>query len=179
MTLETHAKIGIWVGIAAVIVIMPFLVLTQVGYLSHEFGALFVDQDALIEEMKNYESYKLFNEMYPDNYEQIHKQRDGDTSLEIFAYNFDTGNRLELNLRYSVYDQDIRERASCDMNLNTYRIQLGTNAAFASASSDLNFQSSVPTMFYKEGHASDEFTVDFIKYTNCLEITRQGPESHE
>lgn len=158
---------------------MPFLILTQFSFLSHEFGALFVDQDAMIEEMKNYESYTLFNEMYPDNYEEIRKQRDGDTSLEIFAYNFDTGNRLELNIRYSVYDQDIRERASCNMDLNSYRIQLGTNAAFTSASSDPNFSSSIPQAFYKQGHASDDFTVDFIKYTNCLEITRQGPESHE
>jgi hypothetical protein len=178
MKLETHAKIGIWAGIASLVIVVPFLVLMQYSFLYNEFGAMFVDQDGMVEEFKTFESYLLFQEKYPENYEKIRKDRGGSVYYEVFAYNFDTGNRLELNLRYDAYDNEIRENANCDMQLNTYRTQLGTNQAYALASSGDGFSSSVPQIFFRDGHAQDEFVIDFIKYTNCLEITKQKPESH-
>lgn len=179
MKLETHAKIGIWVGIAALVIIVPFLVMMQYNMLYHEFGAIFVDQDGIVEEFKTFESYQIFHETYPENYEKIRKDRGGSVYYEVFAYNFETGNRLELNLRYDAYDNEIRENVRCDMHLNTYRTQLGTNDAYALASSSGGFSGSIPHIFFRDGGAQDEFAVDFIKYTNCLEITKQNPDSHD
>ena len=123
------------------------MILTQYSYLSHEFGALFVDQEAIIKEFKTFESYKIFNERYPDNYEKERLQRDGSVNLEVYAYNFDTGNKLQLNLRYNNWDGEINENARCRIQDQRLYQNLGV-AQFASGEA---LAMPLPFGFYQDG----------------------------
>jgi plastocyanin len=164
--MELIPKVGIIVGIAAVIIMMPFMVMTQYSFLSQEFGSLFIDQEAILNEFHQYDSYKSFVEKFPDNYERDWTDRSGSVSLEVYAYNFNTGNQLELGLRYNSYDDRIRENIRCDIKDGSLRQKLGYSTAYALAAQS----SSLPGIFLEQGRAEDQFVTDFIKYTNCLEV---------
>ena len=53
MNLQTYAKVGIIVGIAAVVIFSVLFSLMMVNQLQYEFVSLFVDKDQKINEMKN------------------------------------------------------------------------------------------------------------------------------
>ena len=160
MQLQTYAKIGIVVGIASLVILTPFFAIS--AYLQHEsdFARLFVDGDKQLQLMKVKESYKNFLDRYPD---AIVEERDRrhNVELDMRAFNNITGNELRLNLGYDYWDDRIYERADCDVNNSELRQQLGPMP---------DVELAIPGSFYSNGHARDQYTAEFIKYTNCLEI---------
>ena len=116
--------------------------------------------------MKVKESYKNFLDRYPD---AIVDERDRRHNVELDIHAFDniTGNELRLNLGYDYWDDRIYEHADCNVNDGEFRQQLGSIS-----DTDLT----IPTSFYNRGNAHDQYTAEFIKYTNCLEMG-SGDES--
>ena len=160
MQLQTYAKIGIVVGIATLVILTPFFVIS--AYLQHEsdFARLFVDGDKQLQLMKIKESYKNFLDRYPD---AIVEERDRrhNVELEVRAFNNITGNELRLNLGYDYWDDQIYERADCNVGTGELRQQLGSISGV---------ELTIPAAFYKNGDAREQYTAEFIKYTNCLEL---------
>ena len=111
-------------------------------------------------EMKVLPSVILFTEKYPDHYYQENLNRHN-TQLEVYAYDFDTGNTLRLNINYDIWDERFREYVRCDINDNKYRKSLGATEEFTGGFLKVLLQ---------EGRAEDQYAYDFIKYTNCLDI---------
>ena len=176
MKLETYAKIGIIFGITALVVGLFLMVVVHTHHIREEIGHWFVDQEGLINEFKNSEPYFIFIEMYPVHVEEIETRNDGSVRVEISAFSIETGNQLELRY-YFEHEERERVNARCDQHNNNYRTQLGTNSAFEEASKDPNFQSKVPLVMYKDGGVNKaELVVDFIKYTNCLDLVH--PKGH-
>ena len=163
MQLQTYAKIGICTGIGAIVIFSVLFGLMMSNQIQNELMPLFINKDKIITKMRNSESFVLLNEKYPDTYVNEHKNRNR-VEIEAFAYNFQTGNVLRLNLNYEPWEDEIREYIRCDINDNQFRRALGISQEFAE--SDLQY----PLIFLSEGRADDKFVADFIKYTNCLEI---------
>lgn len=167
MNLQTYAKIGICVGVGAIVMFSVFFSLMMVNQLQNEYVSLFLDKDQKLNEMKDMPSFLLLLEKYPDAYVIENKNRNN-VGLEAFAYNFQTGNSLRLNINYDPWEDRMRERVRCDVNDNQLRQELGFitiyEQSFASSSAPY------PMVFLSEGRAEDAFATDFILYTNCLEI---------
>ena len=176
MQLETHAKIGIWIGIVAIIIGMTFFTLHESQQLKYEYGRIFVNEAEMYDKLATTGSADVFIERFPYFYEEFDIRRDGSARLEIYAFNNETYNRLELNIRYDQDDDKIRERANCDYS-NIFWEQMESmreNVSFASASMDSGMMrgSAYPAPFlpYLGGHAEDRFVQDFIKSTDCMEV---------
>ncbi len=167
MKLEKYAKIGICVGIGGIAIFSVLFGLVMVNQYQYEFAYLFVDQDKIIDDMKNMESFLLLLEKYPDSYVIENKNRHH-VGLEAFAYNFQTGNSLRLNMNYDQWEDRIREDARCDVRDNHLRQGLGFHTAHSG--SFAMDRVPYPMVFLSEGRAEDAFASDFILYTNCLEI---------
>ena len=163
MQLQTYAKIGICTGIGAIALFSVFFGLVMVNQLQDEYMSLFINKDEIVNEMKNSESFILLNEKYPELYVIEHKNRHY-VEVEAFAYNFQTGNSLRLNMNYDPWEDRIREYIHCDVRDNQLRKELGVNQSFSASS--IRY----PKIFLSDGNAEDKFTTDFIKYTNCLDI---------
>ncbi len=160
MQLQTYAKIGIVVGIGSLAILTPFFALS--AYLQHEsdFAQLFIDSDKQLQLMKAKESYKNFLDRYPD---AIVEERDRrhNVELDIRAFDNITGNELRLSLGYDYWDDRIYEHANCDVNDGDFRQQLDSIS---------DAELTIPVSFYNRGNAHDQYTAEFIKYTNCLEM---------
>ena len=163
MQLQTYAKIGIIVGIASLAILTPFFAIST--YLQHEseFDQLFVDSDKQLQLMKTKESYKNFLDRYPD---AIVKERDLRHNVELDIYAFDNiiGNELTLKLGYDYWDDRIYEHAGCNVHDGDFRQQLDSIPGT---------ELTIPVSFYKYGNAHDQYTAEFIKYTNCLEMNNE------
>lgn len=160
MQLQTYAKMGIVAGIASLAILTPFIAIT--AYLQHEsdFVRLLVDGDKQLQLMKTKDSYKNFLERYPDAIVEEHDRRHN-VELEVRTFDNVTGNELRLNLGYDYWDDRIYERADCNVNDGKIRQQLGPIS---------DAELTIPAAFYKNGDAHEQYTAEFIKYTNCLEI---------
>lgn len=160
MQLQTYAKIGIVVGIASLVILTPFVAISAYLQHEHEFARLFVDGDKQLQLMKTEESYQNFLDRYPD---AIVEERDSrhNTELDVRAFNNITGNELRLNLGYDFWDNRVYEHADCNAEDREVRQQLGSMQ---------DAELTIPASFYKHGNAHDQYTAEFIKYTNCLEI---------
>lgn len=164
MRLETHAKIGIWVGIASLIIGMSFFTLHESQSLKYEYGRLFVNENEMYEKLTTTGTIETFTEKHPYFYEEFDIRRDGSGRLEVYAFNNQTGNRLELNIRYDQDDDKIRENIHCEMNLHFGEFMRDQSSSIALSTS------AYPAPFIiSEGHAEGQFVKDFIKYTNCLD----------
>jgi len=160
MQLQTYAKIGIVVGIASLAILTPFVAISAYLQHEHEFARLFVDGDRQLQLMKTEESFKNFLDRYPD---AIVEERDHrhNTELDVRAFNNITGNELRLNMGYDFWDDRVYEHADCNVNDREIRKQLGPMP---------DTELTIPASMYKQGNAHDQYTAEFIKYTNCLEI---------
>ncbi len=160
MQLQTYAKLGIVVGIASLAILTPFFTLSV--YLQNEsnFAQLFADSDKQFQLMKVKESYKNFLDRYPD---AIVDERDRRHNVELDVRAFDnvTGNELRLSLGYDYWDDRIYEHVDCNVNDGKLRQQLGSMPGV---------ELTIPASFYDHGNAHDQYTAEFIKYTNCLEM---------
>ena len=124
MKLQTYAKIGICVGIGAIVIFSVLFILMMVNQLQNEYVSLFLDKDQKINEMKKMKSFLLLQEKYPDAYVIENKNRNN-VGIETFAYNFQTGNSLRLNINYDPWEDRMRERVRCDVRDNHLRQDLG------------------------------------------------------
>lgn len=160
MHLHTYAKIGIVVGIACLVILTPLIALSFYLQAEHEFSRLFVDTKKQLQLMKEKESFKNFLERYPD---AIVEERDRRHNVEINVRAFSdiTGNVLHLGLGYDYYDDRIYEHAGCDIHDREIRQQLGPMP---------DIEIKIPATLFKEGNAHEQFTAEFVKYTNCIEI---------
>lgn len=163
MQLQTFAKIGICVGIAAIVL---FSVLGTIGASQsfiENWMMLTINNDKILEEMSVNPSVVLFTEKYPDHHYKELNNRHG-VGIEMFSYDIETGNKLRLSLQYETWDERIREHVRCDIMDNKYRKSLGANDEFVASSNIIH------EFLLNEGRAEEEFTYEFIKYTNCLDM---------
>ena len=169
MQLQTYAKIGIIAGIASLVILTPFIAVS--AYVQHEFefARLFANSDKPFQEMKAKDSFKNFLERYPDA-QIIERDRRHNIELEVIKFSDITGNQLRLNMGYDFWDDIIYEHANCEVFEREIRQQLGPM-------SDTELR--IPPTFYKEGNAHDQYTAEFIKNTNCLEIGKSPEISQE
>jgi len=172
--MERLPKIGILTGIGAIVFFSVIFAIAMSDNIADSMIRIFMDKDKIMNEMKEKPSVVLFAEKFPDHYVQEHKNRHN-VSLELFDYNFETGNKLRLNINFDPWDDQMREHIRCDIADNRYRSSLGFHTDFALSSSSINY----PQIFLNEGRAENEFVLDFIKYTNCLEIDQETKDSRE
>jgi len=176
MELQTHAKIGIWVGIVAIIIGMTFFTLHESQQLKYQYGRMFVNEADMYDKLATTGSADVFIERFPYFYEEFDIRRDGSARLEIYAFNNETNNRLELNIRYDQDDDKIRERANCNYSNLFWEEMEMRQALFASSgsvsmdSAMIRAPASEPFRPYLGGHAEDRFVQDFIKSTDCMEV---------
>jgi len=167
MKFETHAKIGIWVGISmAVSLGILFGFTTSLEYQS-EFKEFFLDYDKKFKEMKASNSLKLMQEKFPDLYVNEHNTKHN-MEITAEAFNFETGNSLRLSVTYDIRNDRIREYVRCDTAGHDFQNMLSYSSNYANefVGSTINF----PMNVLSDGHAKNELSYDFIQYTNCLEI---------
>lgn len=179
MKLETHAKIGIWVGIIAIIIGMSFFTIHESQSLKYEYGRLFVDPQEMYDKLASTGTADAFITKYPYFYEEFDIRRDGSSRLELYSVNNQTGNRIQLDIRYDQNDDKLRENIRCDYNRN-YLFQFSSDES----SGGLSFEPTpppVPMPFsqHLDEHARDQFVKDFIEKTDCLDDPEPIPEPSE
>lgn len=171
MKLETHAKIGIWVGIISLIIGMSFFTLHESQSLKYEYGRLFVDPQEMYDKLASTGTIEAFIEKHPYFYEEFDIRRDGSGRLELYSINNQTGNRLQLNVNYDQDDDKIRERINCDYS---HRFYEQIQSSMRESVGIISFEPSPPVfpeafVPYLDGYAQDQFVKDFIKNTDCLD----------
>lgn len=168
MKLETHAKIAIWVGIVAIVISMTFFTLQGSQELKYQYGRMFVDYQEMYDKLASTGTADAFIAKNSYFYEEFDVHRDGSARLEVYSINNQTGNRLELSIRYDQDDDKIRERINCQYNQRYYE-----EAQFAMAQSMSGSSPGAPQpepfMPYLDGHARDQFVKDFIENTDCMD----------
>ncbi len=121
----------------------------------------FLDKDKVMNEIKERPEVTAFAQKYPESYVQESTRRHN-VSLEMIAYNFETGNNLRLDIRYEPWEDDIRSNIRCDVSSNSFRQSLGVHSTFASAAQSGSI--GYPTIFLKEGHAENGLRLHHSKF---------------
>lgn len=160
MQLQTYAKIGIVTGIASLAILTPLIALSFYLQAEHEFARLFVDTKKQLQLMKSSESFNNFLERYPD---AIVEERDRrhDVEIDVRAFSSITGNELRLRMGYDYWDSRIYSHAECEIHDREIRQQLGPMP---------DVELTIPTIYFKDGNAPEQYSAEFIQHTNCLEI---------
>lgn len=178
MKLETHAKIGIWVGIVALVISMSFFTLHESQELKYQYGRIFVDPDKMYDKLASTGTAEAFIEKAPYFYEEFDIRRDGSGRLELYSINNQTGNRMELQIRYDQDDDRLRENIHCQYSRQYEMLrEESIRSHFSDGDSPTPPPNSAPSRasalamssMYLEGHARDQFVMDFIKITDCLD----------
>lgn len=172
MKLETHAKIGIWVGIIALIIGMSFFTIHESQSLKYQYGRLFVDPQEMYDRLASTGTADAFIAKYPYFYEEFDIRKDGSGRLELYSINNQTGNRIQLDIRYDQDDDKLRENIHCNYNHRFYeqmKVSRGSSPSWSSAGGLDQAVFPTPFALYLDGHAEDQFVKDFIKKTDCLD----------
>lgn len=170
MKLETHAKIGIWVAIVAIGITMSFFTVNSSQELKYEYGRLFVNPQEMYDKLATTGTADAFIEKFPYFYEDFEIRKDGSGRLELYAINNQTGNRIELDIRYDQDDDKMRENIHCNYNHRYYQLQEQAFFAMSSGSNSMREPAPEPFYPYLEGNARDQFVKDFIENTDCMLI---------
>ena len=165
--MELIPKIGILVGIAVVIIVLPFWITVTVANNEYIFAKVFFDEDIHLTKMQETESYKAMLERYPDVTIQTRTNPSHGSSIELLAYSDDSENEFRVNIHYSQQDDRVWEDARCQIFGDDHRTELGTIPP------ELIDDSPIPKALFVRGTANQEFAADFIKYTNCLEMSEE------
>ena len=173
MKLETHAKIGIWVGIIALVISMSFFTLHESQELKYQYGRIFVDPDQMYDKLASTGTAAAFIEKAPYFYEEFDIRRDGSARLELYSINNQTGNRIELQIRYDPDDDKLRENIHCQYSRQYEMIREESIRNYfnpePAPSREPLIRAPTWSAPYLEGHARDQFVLDFIKKTDCLD----------
>jgi len=176
LKLETHAKVGIWVGIVALVISMSFFTLHESQELKYQYGRIFVDPVQMYDKLASTGTAEAFIEKYPYFYEEFDIRRDGSSRLEIYSINNQTGNRMELQIRYDQDDDKLRENINCDYSRQfqmirdeSIRNHFSPGPAPTPEPPSRWGASYAMSAMYLEGHARDQFVLDFIEKTDCLD----------
>ena len=149
----TLRKIAYCVGISiAVSVFVLFLYSAVPQMIQHngwdKFDLIPINDEEMLEKFKGHPAYAAFYERFPDAKEELSynkNQNQGD--LQVGIRNFETGVELVLQLNYNGYNDDVNAHINCHVeNLN----ELGIDRS--------------------NMRANGLFVVDFIEYTECMEI---------
>jgi hypothetical protein len=174
--LETHAKIGIWVGIIALVISMTFFTLHESQELKYQYGRIFVDPDKMYDKLASTGTAEAFIEKAPYFYEEFDIRRDGSGRLELYSINNQTGNKMELQIRYDQDDDKLRENIHCQysrqyemLREESIRNHFNPEPTPEPYSGLSRTGTLAMSSMYLEGHARDQFVMDFIKITDCLD----------
>ena len=128
--MERLSRIAIYMGMAIALSIFVLFVISimphTIDQLNREWGDVMpISKETAMEKFQNTESYKIFNEKYPDNGVYLDLDRNGGR-LELTAMNFETFNELRLELRYYPNNggEDVREEISCSNDLHDVYYQI-------------------------------------------------------
>lgn len=122
--METLSKIAIYMGMA---IACSIFVMFTISILPHVVSQIENNWDDVLpgksdDELKTAfyetESYKMFNNKYPENGEYFRSYGDGRGSLEVTAMNFESYNTLQLNLEYDKRTDSIEEQVRCENQKN-------------------------------------------------------------
>lgn len=113
-----------------------------------EFDAIPMNNEGMLETFKEHPAYAAFYERFPDAKEELsYATNSNHSELEVGIRNFETGVELVLSMNYNKYNDDVNVHINCNVG---NPLELGIN------SSSLR--------------ANGLFVVDFIEYTECLEL---------
>ena len=127
--METLSKIAIYMGMTIACSIFVLFVISIMPHIIDQMNNRWDDvlpgksNDELKAIFYETESYKAFNNKYPENGEYFRPYGDGRGSLEVTAMNFESYNTLRLELEYDKKTDSVREDVSCNNqidNLNLY-----------------------------------------------------------
>jgi len=169
LKLETHAKIGIWVGIIALVISMSFFTLHESQELKYQYGRIFVDPDQMYDKLASTGTAAAFIEKAPYFYEEFDIRRDGSGRLELYTINNQTGNRMELQIRYDQDDDKLRENVHCQYSRQYEMIREESIRNYFNPEPSPELLTHAGSAMYLEGHARDQFVLDFIEKTDCLD----------
>lgn len=176
MNIQTHAKIGIWVGIVAIVISMTFYTIHESQELKYQYGRIFVDADQMYDKLASTGTAEAFIDKHPYFYEEFDIRRDGSSRLEIYSINNQTGNRMELQIRYDQDDDKLRERIHCEYSRQYEMIREESIRSYFNPEPEpshdslmLDRASYAMSAMYLEGNARDQFVKDFIEKTDCLD----------
>ena len=166
MQLQTYAKIGILIGITAVIIFLPFWMVVTVAENEALFAEFFFNENLVEKKMKETKTYKAMLERFPDSIVQLRSHGPFNSDMEITAYNNNSDSRLTARIGFDHQNDFTWESARCTVSgVGSLRDKLGTTP-----SELIDNNPPIPKYLFKEGNADNAFTSEFIKFTNCLEI---------
>lgn len=162
--MEAIPKIGIIVGIAAVIVFLIVWVPVTVANNEHIFAKVFFDEDIHIKKMESTDVYKTMMERYPDAFVTSRSHSVHGSNIEMKAYNNNSDNELRVDIHYQQADDMVWESARCQTQGSSDHKKLGT------VPPEIMDDPPIPKAMFTRGDAQTEFASDFVRYTNCLEM---------
>jgi plastocyanin len=166
MELQTYAKIGIVVGIGAIVLLSSFYIIFSYSQNMDTISMLFIDTDKIKSELKSTDSFKLMIEKYPDVFIEEHNSRHN-IGFELVAFS-PVGTEIRYTSHYDFWDDRIQESAHCNVRDHQLQKELGISEKYIEEYE--NNSSPIPMYFFTNGNSRDDSTLQFIKYTNCLEV---------
>ncbi len=169
--METIPKVGILVGIVAVVIFLPFWIVVTIAENEVLFAQFFFNKDLVEKKLKETETYKAMLERYPDSIISFRNQGSLHADMEIIAYSNTTESHLDARIGFDQRNDFVHEHVSCRVGDGDNHKNLGT-----SPSQLIDNNPPIPKYMFKEGRANDAFTANFIKFTNCLEMNKEQLE---
>lgn len=173
--MEAIPKIGILVGIVAVIVFLSVWIPVTVANNEYIFAKVFFDEDIHIKKMESTDVYKIMMERYPDAFVTSRSHSSHGSNIEMKAYDNNSDNELRVDIHYQLVDDMVWESARCQTQGSSEHKKLGTIPP------EMIDDPPIPKAMFTRGDAQEEFAADFVRYTNCLEMNnaQEIPEELE
>lgn len=129
--MERLSKIAIYTGIAIACSVFVLFVISTMHYIIHQINNQWDDilpgksEQELTEIFYETESYKVFNNKYPENGEHFSFYGNGQGNLEVTAMNFESYNTLRLELEYDKKIDSVREYVTCYSSIDDRKLHIG------------------------------------------------------
>ena len=169
--MDTLPKVGIVFGMVAISIFLPFYMIITIAENEALFIEFFYDENIILKEFENTDSYKKMMERYPDSVVTFNVNPHH-TSMEVMAFT----NNAQLSLHF-VNDQNmgqVLESAHCRLLDGKSHSKLGTVPVDL-----IDNNPPIPAFMFKEGNADQGFTAGFVEFTNCLEVNEKEEPKKE
>ena len=172
--METIPKIGILVGIAAVVIFLPFWIIVTIAENEALFAKFFFNENLVEKKMKETKTYKAMLERFPNSIVSVRNHGPFNSDMEIIAYSNSSESHLNAHIGFDHQHDFTWEHVRCQVGGGDDRKKLGTIPPEL-----IDNNPPIPKYMFKEGQADNSFTSDFIMFTNCLDMDNPQIELQE
>lgn len=169
--MEVIPKIGILVGIVAVVIFLPFWVMVTIAENEALFAEVFFNENIVEKKMKETKTYKVMLERFPDSIISLKNHGPFNSDIEIIAFSNSSDSHLNTNIGFDYQNDFTWEHVRCQIADGDDHRKLGTAPPEL-----IDNNPPIPRYMFKEGRADNAFTSEFIKFTNCLDMNNQQIE---